>query len=297
MDQLQIQLPLFNMPSAIPAAMTWQDITEQYLAARQLSGTAPASLKAFERDLRALAAIYPRIDPRSLTIRQALKATEITASQVAQATAARRHGTWRACFRWMVQEKMITDSPFQFSFTATPRHQKPIKFLSQSQAKQFLFLGESFPAAHFLAAVTLATGCKPVELTKMLVVDLDAEQQLVTIRGRQVRVAPAPISVFNTFATFRDAYMSESELAIPYSKRWMEKKLSCLSDVAMQQEIVSWPVTFSILRWTRAVWDMRAGVKEDRLRIKLGYSRLAWKNHVLPVLLPWVPSPLEQTNA
>ncbi len=102
---------------------------------------------------------------------------------------------------------------------------------------------------------------------------------------------PVQPDLFKAYQTFVEKVLSARpgarEPAVPYSKRWMELRLAQVTRQVEAQ--VGFSPTFQTLRWTRAVWDLRNGVPEERVRVKLGYSALSWQMHARRALLPWIP--------
>ncbi|MGD9101259.1 MAG: tyrosine-type recombinase/integrase, partial [Anaerolineae bacterium] len=232
-------------------------------------------------------------DPASLTPGEARWAIHKAKARVAASTAARRHGTWRAFYNWMQEKGWVAASPFCFGFAeATPRPLRPPRYLSPGQAQALLDAAESEPAAAFLVRLALYTGAKPSEITRLKVKHLDEEENLVTVRGRRDRAVPVQPDLFTAYEAFVEdklpARPGEGEPAVPFSRRWMELRLA--GAARQVQEQVGFAPTFRTLRWTRAVWDLRNGVPEERVRVKLGYSALSWHMHARRALLPWIPA-------
>jgi integrase len=288
-------LPGLFTPSRPRLAVTWTQAISAYLD--DYDGS-QASVNAFRRDLEVLAGLFPGRAPASLTVRDARWAVLHISKRVKASTAARRHGTWRAFYTWMAQEKgWVTDTPFRFGFAdLTPRHYRPPKYLSRSQADALLAAAEADPGANFLVRLALYTGMKPLEIDRLRVQDLDEPAHLVTVRGRRNRVVPVLPDLFPAYDAFVEEVLGGQRPlatveAVPFSTRWMELRLA---KVARQVEpTIGFCPTFSTLRWTRAVWDLRNGVPEDRVRRKLGYSEKSWKMHARRLLAPLVPHPRE----
>ncbi len=80
---------------------------------------------------------------------------------------------------------------------------------------------------------------------------------------------------------------AKDEPVLPYNTRWAELRIEEVAREVAQD--IGFAPTFKDLRWTRALWDLRAGVPRGRMRVKLGYSKLGWEVHALPALLPFVP--------
>ncbi len=289
--QLPLPLPILTQPVM---SRTWTSAIATYLRERQETGTASASIPAFRRDLEFLARLFPGRDPTSLTVKEALWAVQRAAAGAAASTAARRHGTWRAFYRWLYEKDWITGTPFLFGFAqTTPRPSRPVKYLSPQQAEALLSAAQDDPAAVFLIRLVLGTGMKRAEIARLVVRDLDEQENLVTVRGRRDRSVPVQPDLFVAYQTFVEEKLAAArpgagERAVPFTTRWMEM---CLAKAAREVEAkVGFRPTFQTLRWTRAVWDLRNGVSEERVRVKLGYSKMSWQMHARPALLPWIPS-------
>jgi integrase/recombinase XerD len=73
-------------------------------------------------------------------------------------------------------------------------------------------------------------------------------------------------------AEYRTQY-ELNETLFPCTARNLEY---VLADVAERAEI-GHGLSFEMLRWTCAVQDYQAGMKPDRLRQKLGISKITWR--------------------
>jgi len=289
----QLPLPDFTISARPVTPRTWTQAIATYLRERREASTASAaSVKDFRRDLEFLARLFPGRDPASLTTKEALWAVQRASAKGAAATAARRHGTWRAFYRWVYEKGWITGTPFLFGFAqTTPRPSRPVKYLSPGQAEALLAAAQDDPAAVFLIRLVLGTGMKRAEIARLVGRDLDERENIVTVRGRRDRSVPVQADLFTAYRTFVEEKLAArpgaGERAVPFTTRWMEM---CLSKAAREVEAeVGFRPTFQTLRWTRAVWDLRNGVPEERVRVKLGYSKMSWQLHARPALLPWIP--------
>ncbi len=180
---------------------------------------------------------------------------------------------------------------FCISFAATPRPLCPPRYLSSGQAQALLVAAQDEPAAAFLIRLGLYTGIKPSEIVRLTVRDLDEQENLVTVRGRRDRAVPVQPDLFTTYQTFVQDELSTrpsvEEPVVPFTVRWMEKRLARAARQVKEQ--VDFSPTFRTLRWTRTMGDLRNGVPEERVRIKLGYSALSWQMHARWALLLWIP--------
>lgn len=76
--------------------------------------------------------------------------------------------------------------------------------------------------------------------------------------------------VLRRFYEAYDGQYNPIEQVFPVSARRLDY---ILEDLA---EALKMPVNFTALRWTAALRDLRAGMGPERLRRKLGLSRMAW---------------------
>ena len=288
------QLTLPGLQATPHHPPTWTQAVNEYLAA---CGGAAHSVEAFKRDLKVLAELFPGRDPTTLTMNEARWAVRTISQRVKAATAARRHGTWRAFYAWLVERGQMTNSPFRFGFAdMTPRRYRPPDYLSHEQGEALLAAAKADPRADFLIRLVLYTGMKSSEVARLRVQDMDALGNVVTVHGRRDRAVPVPADLFPAYDAFVEAALdgerpAPGDKAVPFSTRWMQLRVA---EVAGQVEgDLGFAPTFSILRWTRAVWDLRNGVPGDRVRVKLGYSEKSWELHAQRLLEPLVPHPLE----
>lgn len=285
----QARLPGFDdLVSLTAPPATWSVAVEEYLTERATAGAAKLSLAAFRADLNLLAGMFPNRDPLSLTPKDARWALGQAGKRAA--TVARRHGTWRAFYRWTTERGWLNETPFRFGFEETPRSTQRAKGLTGKELAALQRAVKDDPVGEFVLRLFLDTGMKPSEAIQLRGVDLNLAENLVTVRGRRDRAVPVSGELQAAYRGYLE-FCGLSEIpdapVFPYTQRWLEKQLQRIAERAAVS------CTAQTLRWHRAITDLRNGVSEERVRVKMGYSELSWQMHARPALLPWLPSPHE----
>jgi site-specific recombinase XerD len=135
---------------------------------------------------------------------------------------------------------------------------------------------------YLLVSLLLQTGLKKAECARLLISDIDvshASAPEVTIRypeeqnahkNRTVALHPSIVSVLNQYLS---QYKPETYLfeCTPRNLEYV------LDEVGEKAGITRLQVGFEALRWTCAVRDYRMGTPEERLRQKLGLSKISWR--------------------
>jgi integrase/recombinase XerD len=200
---------------------------------------------------------------------------------------ARRVTTIKVFFGWLAEAGAIPEDP------AEPVIHRPVmaplpRILSDSEAERVLGVTELLrrgekPDArpHLLVTLILFTGIKKGECMGIILnhIDLsDPDQPFLWVRyanprrRHKERKLLLPSMWPATLAEYRAQYQPESAL-FPCTARNLEY---VLTDVAERAELPH-GLSFEMLRWTCAVGDYRAGMQADRLRQKLGLSKVSWR--------------------
>jgi integrase/recombinase XerD len=199
----------------------------------------------------------------------------------------RRVVSLKAFFRWLTKTNVIENDP------AAPIAHKPVStplpdVLSNDQVDQILAATQRMRGdadkpdtrPHLLVTLLLATGIKKSECMaiKLEHIDLsEADQPAVWIRytearnfhkERKLKLDPKWPRVFDQY---KQQYTVQDAL-FPCTSRTLEYALADVSQLAGLPK----PLSFEMLRWTCAVRDRRAGMKEETLRHKLGLSQITW---------------------
>ncbi|HEC36132.1 MAG TPA: hypothetical protein ENI39_06315, partial [Anaerolineae bacterium] len=200
---------------------------------------------------------------------------------------ARRITTLKVFFGWLAEVGVLPDDP------AAPVIHKPVlsplpRVLSDAEVGRVLEVTQALrgggrPDArpHLLVTLLLHTGIKKGECMGIVLnhIDLsDLTQPLLWIRyadprrrykERRLRLPSWWPAVL---AEYRAQYQPQEQL-FPCTPRNLEY---VLRDVAKQAGL-SDGLSFEMLRWTCAVRDYRAGMPANRLRQKLGLSKISWR--------------------
>ncbi len=135
---------------------------------------------------------------------------------------------------------------------------------------------------YLLVNLLLQTGMKKAECAALLIGDINLAQPQapeVTIRypeerhahkNRSVVLHPGIVSALNQYL---EQYKPEHHLfeCTPRNLEYV------LDEVGQKAGIIRIQVGFETLRWTCAVRDFRTGMPEERLRQKMGLSKISWR--------------------
>jgi integrase/recombinase XerD len=132
-----------------------------------------------------------------------------------------------------------------------------------------------------LVELLLTTGIKKSECLALNLnhVDLDAPAGpilFVRYANPQYRYKERKIALSDSWVTFYPRYKSQYNLTdrlFPWSPRRLEYLLEDLSNEAGIEKHLS----FEMCRWTCALTDWRTGMEHDKIRQKLGISKIQWR--------------------
>jgi integrase/recombinase XerD len=202
---------------------------------------------------------------------------------------ARRITTIKVFFGWIHGIGIIGADP------AEPILQQPAKtplptVLNDGEVNQLLRTAQDYlwdrtkPDARpfLLINLLLQTGMKKAECARLLISDIDVtdpDAPEVTVRYPEERHAhknrgiPLSASVTPALVDYLKQYNPENFLfeCTPRNLEYV------LDEVGRKAEIEHTQVGFETLRWTSAVRDFRKGMPEDRLRQKMGLSKISWR--------------------
>lgn len=150
-------------------------------------------------------------------------------------------------------------------------------------AQDFLFDRKRADARpYLLVSLLMQTGMKKSECANLLIGDLevdDPQYPAVNIRyananqahkNRRLQLDP---NIVPALRQYLSQYKPETYLfeCTPRNLEYV------LDEVGRRATIRSTQVGFETLRWTAAVRDYRLGMPEERLRIKMGLSKISWR--------------------
>jgi integrase/recombinase XerD len=135
---------------------------------------------------------------------------------------------------------------------------------------------------YLLVNLLLQTGMKKAEVARLLLEDIDTShtqapelsiryaEEANAHKNRSVALHPSIVNVFNQYV---EQYKPERYLfeCTPRNLEYV------LDEVGQRAGITRLQVGFETLRWTCAVRDYRMGAPEERLRQKLGLSKISWR--------------------
>jgi len=200
---------------------------------------------------------------------------------------ARRVTTLKVFFGWLAESGVLPDDP------AAPVVHRPVltplpRVLSDAEVERVLAVTQALRSGqrpdarpHLLVTLLLHTGIKKGECMGIVLnhIDLsDPAQPVLWIRYAdprrryKERKLLLPTGWPTVLAEYRSQYQPQERL-FPCTARNLEY---VLKDVAERADL-SDGLSFEMLRWTCAVRDYRAGMPAERLRQKLGLSRISWR--------------------
>ncbi len=199
----------------------------------------------------------------------------------------RRLTTLKAFFRWLSDNGIIDEDP------AAPIAHKPVStplpdILSDEQIEEVLAAANKFrhdaekpdARAYLLITLLLKTGIKKNECMAITLehIDLsDPDEPALWIRYTDPRYRHKERKLRldtrwpRVLQEYRAQYPTEQAL-FSCTSRTLEYVLADVGQLANLPQ----PLSFEMLRWTCAVRDRRAGMKEETLRHKLGLSEITW---------------------
>jgi len=202
-------------------------------------------------------------------------------------TYARRVTSIKAFFRWLKETDILTEDP------ATPVPQQTVlsplpEVLTPEEVETVLKVANDMrfgkkPDArpYTLLSLLLQTGIKKSECLAIHLNHIDlfaTDGPVLFIRYRDVRKRyrerKLPLDS-NWIASYREylTQLSPRELLFPYSPRRLEYMLEDIGEAVQLDKHLS----FNMCRWTAALMDYREGMDKNKIRQKLGLSKIQWR--------------------
>lgn len=255
-------------------------------------GKSPHTVKAFAADVRLLAKFLPPA--------QTLGAT--TTDQINQfldwmqhergvpcspKTLARRITSIKAFFRWLQAGGVVFVDPaekvVQHSvISPLPEVLTPAELdLALAAADQFRTGDARDHRPYTLLLLLISTGIKKSETLALQKdhIDLEAPEGptlFVRYASPQHRYKERKIALPTEWVEAYQAYVLANDVTdrvFPWSPRRLEYLLEDISEAAGLTKHIS----FAMCRWTCALVDLRAGEDPNRIRQKLGVSKIQWR--------------------
>lgn len=202
---------------------------------------------------------------------------------------ARRITTIKVFFGWVHGIGVIGTDPAEPVIQQPARTPLPI-ILRDQEISQLVRTAQDYlwdrnkPDArpYLLVNLLVQTGMKKAECARLLVSDVDLSQAdtvELTVRYPDERHAHKnrTMALDPTLATVFQQYLSEYKPETFLFECTPRNLEYVLDEVGRKAEILHTQVGFETLRWTCAVRDFRRGMPEDRLRQKMGLSKISWR--------------------
>jgi integrase/recombinase XerD len=255
-------------------------------------GNSEHTVKAFTHDLRILASYLPpdrtldSIGTRDLNqfLEWMQKNRGVPCSPK---TLARRITSLKAFFRWLHQNGVLGLDPAEKVLQKSVLSPLP-EVLTPEEVEAVLEAAEAHRSSakpdarpYALVALLLHTGIKKGECLALSLnhVDLEAEKgPLLFVRYAspqhryKERKIPLPDSWVAAYHEYKAQYALIDRL-FPWSPRRLEYLLEDLGEEAGLSKHLS----FDMCRWTSALTDLQGGMEHDKIRQKLGVSKVQWR--------------------
>jgi integrase/recombinase XerD len=269
----------------IPTLKAWRIYLED-------QGNSQHTIKAFLADLRLLASYLP--SDRSLgkistpDLNNFLDWMQTSRGvPCSPKTLARRITSIKAFFRWLHQNGVLLVDPAEKVLQRSVISPIP-EVLTEDEIQAVCDAAEAHrrgpkPDARYLTLLSLLlnTGIKKGECLSLSPnqVDLDAPNGpilFVRYASPQHRYKERKISLPQSWIEVYQEYKSQYELGerlFPWSPRRLEYLLEDLSEEAGLAKHLS----FDMCRWTCALNDWKSGMDRNKIRQKLGVSKIQWR--------------------
>lgn len=269
----------------IPTIKAWRIYLED-------QGNSIHTVKAFSADLHLLAAYLPPDRPLgSLTTTDLNSFLEWMQTgrgiPCSPKTFSRRITSLKAFFRWLHKNGVIPTDPAEKVVQRTvlsplPEVLTPDEIEAVSQVANAHRKPPKLDARYAtLLLLLLSTGIKKGECLALSPAHIDLEAPgapilFVRYTNPQSRYKERKIELPEEWVDAYKEYQSQYQLGdriFPWSPRRLEYLLEDLSNEAGLKKHLS----FDMCRWTCALNDWKAGIERDKIRQKLGISKVQWR--------------------
>ena len=204
-------------------------------------------------------------------------------------TLSRRITTLKVFFSWLHSVGAIGTDPAEPIVQHSVRTRLPV-ILSKNDAGKLIRACQDWlwdrhksdARPYVLVSLLLQTGIKKSEAVKILLDDIErpeTQEPSVHIRYEEERYAHKNrrLSLNASFLGPLDQYLeqySPENFLFECTPRNLEY---VLDEAGRRAGILRVQVGFETLRWTSAVRDFRQGMKDEPLRLKMGLSKVSWR--------------------
>jgi site-specific recombinase XerD len=271
--------------SLVPAINSWRIyLTDQ--------GKSPHTVKAFTADMLLLASYLPPDRPLGgITTNELNNFLEWMQKQrgvpCSPKTLARRITSIKAFFRWLVQYGVILVDPGEKVLQQSVISPLP-QVLTADEVQSVLEVANKFrhalqPDARYytLLDLLLETGIKKSECLALSLNHIDLEAPggptlFVRYASPQHRYKERKIALSEEWIQAYDEYRAQYhpvDRIFPWSQRRLEYLLEDLGEEAGLTKHLS----FEMCRWTCALSDINSGMEANKVRQKMGLSKIQWR--------------------
>ena len=255
-------------------------------------GRSHHTLKAFEADLLLLESFLPtdkqigQISTKDLEdfLNWLEKGRGIPCSPK---TLSRRITSLKSFFRWLTQNAVISTDPAEKIVQKTVISPLPIVLTSQELASALEAADAIRSSAsqdfrpYVLLKLVLETALKKGECLNLKTNHLELSNpdeafifvrypnQRYRFKERKIEVSPEWVEAYQQYAEKYEI----SDQVFPWSQRRLEYLLEDVTNAAKMEKHIS----FDMLRWTSALNDFSNGLPQDKIRQKLGVSKIQWR--------------------
>jgi integrase/recombinase XerD len=202
-------------------------------------------------------------------------------------TYARRITSIKAFFRWLVQAGLLSENPAQpipqqSVLSPLPSVLNPGEVEAVLQAADALrHSAKPDPRPFTLVCLLLSTGIKKGECLAIHLNHIDLESTegpILFVRYGDVRKRykerklPLPDEWITAYREYLAQYGPRDRL-FPWSSRRLEYILEDIGNAAGLEKHLS----FDMCRWSAVLTDYKAGMETDKIRQKLGISKIQWR--------------------
>ena len=202
-------------------------------------------------------------------------------------TLSRRIISVKSFFRWLVKGGVLDTDPAEKVIHKTVISPLPT-VLTPSEYTQALDAADGLrtaanpdPRPYTLMLLVLETAIKKGECLNLMTNHLEIEnpdkayiyvrygQSRYRYKERKVEVSANWVAAYQDYA---EKYQIKDQV-FPWSQRRLEYLLEDVTKAANMEKHIS----FNMLHWTSALIDLSNGVEKDKIRQKLGFSKVHWR--------------------
>ena len=202
-------------------------------------------------------------------------------------TLSRRITSLKSFFRWLTQNAVLAVDPAEKLVQKTVVSPLPT-VLTAEEVETALMAADSLrssanpdPRPYTLMLLVLETALKKSEVLNLKSNHLELDNpdkafvyvrypnQRYRFKERKVEVSPIWVEAYQQYA---EKYQIKEQV-FPWSQRRLEYLLEDITNAARMEKHIS----FDMLRWTSALSDLVTGVEHDKIRQKLGISKIQWR--------------------